>query len=198
MPTGWTLEALAAKGWDPDGRRYPARLPITPAGRGGEPTRGDAKADSQNARAAATAVNAGAGPIGSDAGNAREPHRLSTAALRRLTPEQRLQIEVVQLYRPLLRPDARLLGINGELPGGGRLQALRAAVRREMGYQRGCADMLARRPGHLLWLEAKVETDQSHDQALFAAWAHGIGDGYAVFTSVEDCGVLLKIHGMLR
>ena len=71
MPIAWSESDLAAKGYGPDGRRYPARLPITPAGRGGEPTRGGAKADSKNARAAAAAVNAGAGPIGT-AGDERE------------------------------------------------------------------------------------------------------------------------------
>lgn len=66
-----------------------------------------------------------------------------------------------------------------------------------MGYQRGCADLLACRPGHTLWLEGKVGTDQTDEQALFAAWAHAIGHGYGVFTSIEDAGVLLKIHGFL-
>ena len=127
-----------------------------------------------------------------------EPRRLSTAALRRLTPEQRLQIAVVQLYRPRLVPHARLLGVNGELPGGGRLQALRSAVRREMGYSRGVSDLLAIRPGHVLWLELKAGSDQSDEQARFADWAHGVGHGYAVVTGIEDAGVVLKIHGMLR
>ena len=40
-------------------------------------------------------------------------------------------------------------------------------------------------------------TDQTDEQALFAAWAHSIGHGYGVFTSIEDAGVLLRIHGML-
>lgn len=170
MPAVWTAADLVARGWGLDGRRI-APEPACPG--------------------------APAAPAPHPAGGSPAPKPLSTATLRRLTPEQRLQIEVVRLYRPLLRPDARLMGINGELPGGGRLTALRAAVRREMGYQRGCADMLARRPGHLLWLEAKVGTDASDDQARFADWAHGIGDGYAVFTGVEDAGVLLRIHGML-
>lgn len=171
MPVAWTAADLIARGWNLNGRR------VAP-----EPAR-------PGAPAAPAPHSAGESPA--------PPKPLSTAALRRLTPEQRLQIEVVQLYRPLLRPDARLLGINGELPGGGRIQALRAAVRREMGYVRGQPDVLCVRPGHVLWLEGKVGGEQGDEQARFAAWAHGIGDGYAVFTSVEDAGVLLKIHGML-
>lgn len=127
----------------------------------------------------------------------RPAKRLSTRAIAKLKPEQRLQIEVVQHYRPLLVPDARLLGINGELPGGASM-IHRAAVRREMGYTRGTADLICARPGHVLWLEAKAGTDQSDDQELFADWAHSIGHGYGVFTSLEDAGVLLRIHGMLR
>ena len=123
--------------------------------------------------------------------------RLSSRAIAKLQPEQRLQIEVVAHWRPRLRPDARLLGINGELPGGGKLQALRATVRRDMGYTKGCSDMLAVRPGHVLWLELKAGSDQSEHQAAFADWAHSIGHGYAIVTSIDDAGVLLRVHGML-
>lgn len=131
-----------------------------------------------------------------ESGPQRPTKRLSSRAIAKLLPEQRLQIEVVQHYRPLLRPDARLLGINGELPGG-KSMIHRAAVRREMGYVRGASDLLAVRPGHTLWLEGKVGTDQTAEQAAFAEWAHSIGHGYAVFTSIDDAGVLLSIHGML-
>lgn len=132
-----------------------------------------------------------------ESGPQRPTKRLSSRAIAKLLPEQRLQIEVVQHYRPLLRADARLLGINGELPGGGKATALRAAVRREMGYVRGTSDIVCCRPGHTLWLEGKVGTDQTAEQAAFAQWAHSIGHGYAVFTSIDDAGVLLSIHGML-
>ena len=132
-----------------------------------------------------------------ESGPQRPTKRLSSRAIAKLLPEQRLQIEVVHHYRPLLRPDARLLGINGELPGG-KSMIHRAAVRREMGYQKGTPDLQAVRPGHTLWLEAKIGTDQTDNQAQFANWAHSIGHGYAVFTSLEDAGVLLRIHGMLR
>ncbi len=73
----------------------------------------------------------------------------------------------------------------------------RAAVRREMGYVKGTADLQAVRPGHTLWLEGKVGTNQSPEQIDFADWAHSIGHGYGVFTSIEDAGVLLRIHGFL-
>ena len=202
MTLAWTEADLAARGFAPDGRRLVQPIPASPAapfaGRDGA-TGGLTPVVGENARAAAQAVNAGPGSIGDRAGNEREaPSRLSTAALRRLTPEQRLQLAVVQIYRPQLVPGARLLGVNGELPGGGRLQAMRAAIRRELGYQRGQADMLTVRPGHVLWLELKAGSDQSEEQALFAEWAHGIGHGYAVATGVEDAGVVLKIHGMVR
>ena len=202
MTLAWTEADLAARGFAPDGRRLVQPIPASPAapfaGRDGA-TGGLTPVVGENARAAAQAVNAGPGSIGDRAGNEREaPSRLSTAALRRLTPEQRLQIAVVQLYRPRLVPHARLLGVNGELPGGGRLQALRSAVRREMGYSRGVSDLLAIRPGHVLWLELKAGTDQSDEQAWFADWAHGVGHGYAVVTGIEDAGVVLRIHGMLR
>ena len=121
---------------------------------------------------------------------------LSTRAIAKLQPEQQLQIEVVQYWRPRLAPGARLLGINGELPGG--LSMIhRARVRREMGYLKGTPDMLAIRPGHTLWLEAKVGTDQTDEQAAFADWAHSIGHGYGIFTSIADAGVLLRVHGMV-
>lgn len=42
-----------------------------------------------------------------------------------------------------------------------------------------------------------MTSDASDEQVRFADWAHGIGHGYAVFTSVDDAGVLLRIHGML-
>lgn len=172
--TAWTVEALAAKGYGPDGRR------LVP----------------QNARPV-TAVQTRADACSGCAAVPVEARRLSSRAIARLQPEQRLQIEVVAHWRPRLRPDARLLGINGELPGGGKLQALRAAVRRDMGYVRGCSDMLAVRPGHTLWLELKAGSDQSEHQAAFADWAHSIGHGYAVVTSIDDAGVLLRVHGML-
>ena len=93
MAVAWSESDLAAKSCGPDGRRYPAN-PAYAAGPDGEPVL--LPAVSQNVRAAA-----GLGSTGMDAGHARKApsqHRpLSTAALRRLTPEQRLQIEVVRL-----------------------------------------------------------------------------------------------------
>ena len=151
-----------------------------------------------HAQAAPQGVNAEASAGVHVDGDACAPRRLSSRAIARLQPEQRLQIEVVTHWRPRLVPGARLLGINGELPGGGKLQALRAAIRRDMGYVKGCSDVLAVRPGHVLWLEGKVPpNDCSAEQAAFADWAHSIGHGYGVFTSIEDAGVLLGIHGML-
>ena len=39
---------------------------------------------------------------------------------------------------------------------------------------------------------------QHFEQALFADWARSVGHGYGVFTSVDDAGVLLRIHGFVR
>ena len=150
-----------------------------------------------HAQAAPQGVNAEASAGVHVDGDACALRRLSSRAIARLQPEQRLQIEVVTHWRPRLVPGARLLGINGELPGGGKAMALRAAVRRDMGYLRGTPDLQAVRPGHTLWLEGKVTTDQTDGQAAFADWAHSIGHGYGVFTSLEDAGVLLRIHGMV-
>jgi hypothetical protein len=124
--------------------------------------------------------------------------RLTTRTIVQLQPEQRLQIAVVQHWRPRLVSGARLLGINGELPGKGPVMVKRAVVRREMGYTRGTPDLVVIKKGGILWLELKVTTDQSDEQAEFADWAAGTaGHGYAVVTSVEDAGVVLKIWGML-
>ena len=149
-----------------------------------------------HAQAAPQGVNAEASAGSMSGGEGGAPRRLSSRAIARLQPEQRLQIEVVTHWRPRLVPGARLLGINGELPGG--LSMIhRARVRREMGYLKGMPDMLAIRPGHTLWLEAKVGTDQTDEQAAFADWAHSIGHGYGIFTSIADAGVLLRVHGMV-
>ena len=150
-----------------------------------------------HAQAAPQGVNAVASAGDMEDGDVCAPRRLSSRAIAKLQPEQRLQIEVVAHWRPRLRTDARLLGINGELPGGGKLQALRAAVRRDMGYVRGCSDLVCCRPGRTLWLELKAGSDQTEHQAAFSDWAHSIGHGYAVVTSIDDAGVLLRIHGML-
>ena len=191
-----TQADLAAKGYGPDGSRLPAPrleppgVPRQPAELqlGGPPSSNGDPADTSKAGPDRRSGHTGNGPQGC---------RLSTRAIAKLLPEQRLQIEVVAHWRPRLVPGARLLGINGELPGGGRTTALRAAIRRDMGYQVGTADLLAVRPGHLLWIEAKATTDQSDAQAAFADWAHSIGHGYGVVTSVDDAGVLLRIHGMV-
>lgn len=133
-----------------------------------------------------------------ESGPQRPTKRLSSRAIAKLKPEQRLQIEVVQHYRPLLRPDARLLGINGELPGGGKATALRAAIRRDMGYVRGTPDLVAMKHSCTLWLECKIlGNDCSDEQSQFSAWAIRTGHGYCVITSIEDAGAVLRIWGMI-
>ena len=132
-----------------------------------------------------------------ESGPQRPTKRLSSRAIAKLLPEQRLQIEVVQHYRPLLQPDARLLGINGELPGG-KSMIHRAAVRREMGYQRGTPDLVAMKHSCTLWLECKIPgNDCSDEQSQFSAWAIRTGHGYCVITSIEDAGAALRIWGMI-
>ena len=217
--TAWTVEALAAKGYGPDGSRVPARQ-AAPQGVNAEASAGDMEVgdvcaprrtnpmlvmgeppavEEQNATGSDRRVGVALRtPETTGLSGPQSPtKRLSSRAIAKLQPEQRLQIEVVAHWRPRLRPDARLLGINGELPGGGKRQALRAAVRRDMGYVRGCSDLVCCRPGRTLWLELKAGSDQTEHQAAFSDWAHSIGHGYAVVTSIEDAGVLLRVHGML-
>ena len=186
---------LAAKGYGPDGSRLPAPrrhilgVPRQPAELqlGGPPSTNGDPADTSKA---------GPDRRSGHTGNGSQGCRLSSRAIAKLQPEQRLQIEVVAHWRPRLVPGARLLGINGELPGGPSM-IHRARVRREMGYLKGTPDLQAIRPGHTLWLEAKVGTDQTDEQAAFADWAHSIGHGYGIFTSIADAGVLLRVHGMV-
>lgn len=75
MTIPWTESDLAAKGYGPDGRRLvhpiPASPAIPPAGQDGA-TGGSTPVDSDNARAAAAAVNAEPGPFGDSAGDVRE------------------------------------------------------------------------------------------------------------------------------
>jgi hypothetical protein len=191
MTARLTADDLRAKGYCPEtGARVPA--PTSLASR-------DGATAGEHALAAAPAVNVASdrGPPQRVSDDASAPRRLSTRAIAKLKPEQRLQIETVAHWRPRLVPGAKLLGLNGELPGGGKLTALRSAIRREMGYERGTPDLGAFRDGHILWLEGKVGTDQSDEQGAFADWAHSIGHGYGVFTTIEDAGVLLRIHGFV-
>ena len=179
---------LAAKGYGPDGRR------LNPMRVMGEPPAVEEQNTTGSDRRAVVALRT---PEATGLSGLQSPTKpLSTRAIAKLQPEQQLQIEVVTHWRSRLVPGARLLGINGELPGG--LSMIhRARVRREMGYLKGTPDMLAIRPGHTLWLEAKVGTDQTDEQAAFADWAHSIGHGYGIFTSIADAGVLLRVHGMV-
>ena len=86
----WTDADLAARGFAPDGRRLAQPIPASPAtllaghdGAAGAVT----SADSQNARAAAAAVNAGPGPAGDSPGDAREaPSRNKFGAIRTTAP----------------------------------------------------------------------------------------------------------------
>ena len=140
---------------------------------------------------------------------ARQVNRAATAPPFELTPppvyrapnrheEEELQAAIVQVLRPLLIPGARLLGTNGELPGGSE-QIPRAGRRKAMGYTRGTADLLARRPGALVWLEIKIPPNKpTPEQEQFGVWARSCGDGWEVVTSVADAGLALKAWGMLR
>jgi hypothetical protein len=185
----WTLEELAATRV---GAQLRSPAPTSFASR-------DGATAGHHALAAAPAVN-----VASDRGShslsddASAP-RLSPRALANLQPEQRLQIGIVSHWRPLLVPGAKLLGVNGELPNGGKLGALRQMIRTAMGYTRGTADLLARRRGYMLWLEVKVPGNfPSEHQGQFAGWAiDDCGDGYCVVTTVEDAGAALKAWGMV-
>jgi hypothetical protein len=112
--------------------------------------------------------------------------------------EQRLQRAIVLVCRPLLIPGARLLGTNGEIPGGNEVR-WRAGIRKGMGYMRGMPDLLARSHGVLLWLEIKVPPNKPTDEQLeFGRWAHSIGDHWEVVTSVAEAGKALQQLGLIR
>jgi hypothetical protein len=78
------------------------------------------------------------------------PQPLSAAARSRLSPEQLLQVEIVETVRPLLVPGARLIAINQELPGGSRLFTLWQHIKTAMGSESGSPDMV------LLWPKRQV------------------------------------------
>lgn len=95
----------------------------------------------------------------------------------------------------MLLPDVRLLGTNGEFPGGEE-QKRNAAKRKAMGYTRGMPDLMAR-GRDLLWLECKVPPNKQTDEQLqFEAWAQAIGDGYAVVTSPHEALLALREWGL--
>jgi hypothetical protein len=147
----------------------------------------------QHAQAAASAVNAVAssGVIsGGDVCAPRKPHT---------RPEEALQAAIVREFRHRLVPGARLFATNGELPGGAE-QVRRAARRKQMGYMRGCPDLLSRRKGALLWLECKAgRNTPTHEQSMWSDWAiRECMDGYAVVNSVEDAGSALRAWGMIN
>ena len=183
--TAWTVEALAAKGYGPDGRRtVPARQnSASPAGdRAGH-----------HAQAAPRGVKAEASAGIMFDGDVCAPRRKSHAR-----PEEALQVAIVRTWRPLLVPGARLFATNGELPGGAE-QVRRAARRKAMGYMRGTPDLCVRRNAFLGWLECKAGYNkQTLEQAQWAEWAQrDCDDGYAVVNSVEDAGAAFRAWGML-
>jgi hypothetical protein len=117
---------------------------------------------------------------------------------RHIIKEERLQTEIVRVVRPLLIPQARMLGTNGEIPGGDEVR-WRAARRKGMGYLRGMPDLLVRGPSVLVWLEVKVPPNRPTDeQKEFGAWALSLGDQWAVVTSVQEVRQIMENLGMLR
>ena len=104
----FTEADLAAKGYGPDGRR------LNPMRVMGEPPAVEEQNTTGSERRAVVALRT---PEATGLSGLQSPTKpLSTRAIAKLQPEQRLQIEVVQYWRPRLAPGARLLGINGELP----------------------------------------------------------------------------------
>lgn len=122
------------------------------------------------------------------------------AAGYRSHPETQLQIAIVVFCRPRLLPGARLLGINGELPGGRDMQR-QAAKRKAMGYTRGTPDLLAIGPLGFGFIEVKVPPNkQTEEQLDFESWVKAMRTDmanmdYAVVTSVEDAYHLLIAWG---
>ncbi len=185
MSANWT-EAEFAEAQQRLGRTVPKARRF-PAGHDGEPRA--SAADSQNARAAAAAVNSGPGR-GAIAGDVRVPCRHSR-------PEEALQIAIVAHWRPKLAADVRLLALNGELPGG-KEQARRAGRRKAMGYMRGTPDLGLLHGGRAYFMELKAKGSLSYEQKNFRTWCRFNGFGYEVVKSVEQAGEWLAAWRLLQ
>ncbi len=117
-------------------------------------------------------------------------------------PEQELQIAIVRFCRPRLVPGAKLIAINGELPGGAE-QVRRAARRRDMGYERGTPDLLAIGAEGFGFIEVKTpDNSQTKEQVEFEAWVEKFATNqcpmdYAVVRSVDEAAAHLVLWGMM-
>ena len=135
---------------------------------------------------------------------------LSTASRSYLRPEQLLQIAVIEQLRPRLAEGAKLIALNGELPGGSRLFRLWQAVRRDMGYESGTPDLVGLDGGVACFIELKRPKGEpdllghrkpagqlSREQREWLGWAHDSGFHVAVCRSVDEVEAALKGWGLI-
>ena len=125
---------------------------------------------------------------------------LSASARSYLKPEQLLQVECIEAMRPRLLGGAKLIPLNGELPGGSKLFRLWQAVRAAMGYQPGTPDlMILARSGRSYFIELKraagdpdllghkkARGELAPEQREWRAWAQEHGIPWAVCRTVPE------------
>lgn len=107
----------------------------------------------------------------------------------------------MRYLRPALVDDARMLAVNGELPGG-KDQVRRAGRRKAMGYTKGTPDMLLLWQGRAHFLELKGRENLSRnltpEQRVFRDYCGANGFDYAVVRSLEQAREVLAGWGLLR
>ena len=136
--------------------------------------------------------------------------KLSTSARSYLKPEQLLQIAVVERSGHGLVDGAKLVALNGELPGGSRMFRLWQTVRRAMGYEAGTPDILVLHDGRAWFLELKRPKGEpdllghrkpagqlSAEQREWLGWAFDSGFPSAVCRSVDEVEAALKGWGLI-
>jgi hypothetical protein len=140
---------------------------------------------------------------------------LHPRARERLTPEQRVQIEIVAELRPRVEAcGGKLLLLGGELPGGSKLFRLHQFVRRLMGYEAGQPDLLflwpdppwpcrvgvmeVKRPAGEpdLFGRTTAPGDLSTEQRRFRDWSRGVQAGWARPRTLAEATAALDAWGM--
>ena len=140
---------------------------------------------------------------------------LHSRARDKLTPEQRVQIEIVAELRPRLEAcGGKLLLLGGELPGGSKLFRLWQMIRRLMGYEAGQPDLLflwpdpsgpcrvglmeVKRPASDPDLFGHITPagDLSTDQRLFRNWCREVRAPWARPRSLAEASAALDAWGI--
>jgi hypothetical protein len=181
MRSSWTAEDIRSRGFDPaTGARLVPRYPADPPASYGM---ADLVRDELVSKISSKCLVA----------------PLSSSARSRLTPEQRLQVECIEQLRPRLVAGAKLIAINGELPGGTKLFRLWQAVRKAMGYEPGTPDLVGLRAGSVYLIELKRPRGEpdllghrksrgelSPEQREWRQWAADHGFPWVVARSVAE------------